>query len=345
MMGKVINAPIAKNMSDLEKVMNEWEDNLHRFEVRIDTQWDEDLKVHLMINMCPPKLRDHLNLTTDDKDYQEIRKEIIRMIEIERNNNGPKPMDVGNINHRCDHNMGSQMPLTYQAQQESYSTYLNYINDQYSHGNYETQLYNADYSNNDGYENNVNWEGNADQPSDIDAISTSVQCYNCKGYGHRQNECPTPKGKGKGKGQYGKGDTKGGGKYGGKNGGKDAGKGGKNPNYIPYKGPPCEHCGKPNHSTDRCWAKAKGKGKGDTNSIDEQVVELGGFELCSVEINETVRCRSRMSTMCSTSTTAPIRHSCRRTHQTVHMYVGRPHAREIWECSQKNLYMEPHTCQ
>lgn len=120
------------------------------------------------------------------------------------------------------------------------------------------------------------------EQEDIDALAkVGMQCYNCHGYGHRVDVCPSqgggkgPGGK-QGQGKGGKGDVKGKGK-GGKGDPKGKGKGFQ---------VPCSVCGKMGHGPDRCWTKHPHlmywKNPGATNSVEE----WGSVALGSVEREE-----------------------------------------------------------
>ena len=84
------------------------------------------------------------------------------------------------------------------------------------------------------------WEDGHEE-YEIAQMARDMRCFRCGGYGHRANDCGTPKGKGKGKdgkGQKGKGKGPG-------EGEKGKGKGGARP--------ACSHCGKIGHGPNNCW--------------------------------------------------------------------------------------------
>jgi len=132
----------------------------------------------------------------------------------------------------------------------------------------------------------LNKDENQDE-ADLDAVSRNTKCYNCQGFGHLANQCPTPKGEGKGvppgKGDFGKGGYKGYSPKGGskgyipKGGGKGSfGKGGKGFQGL------CWTCNKPGHRADQCKGIQECTEEGQ--ATEECAVEIGGvWDLACVE--------------------------------------------------------------
>jgi len=132
----------------------------------------------------------------------------------------------------------------------------------------------------------LNKDENQDE-TDLDAVNRNTKCYNCQGFGHMANQCPTPKGEGKGmppgKGDFGKGGYKGYSPKGGskgytpKGGGKGSfGKGGKGFQGL------CWTCNKPGHRADQC--KGIQECTEGEQATEECAVEIGGvWDLACVE--------------------------------------------------------------
>jgi hypothetical protein len=120
---------------------------------------------------------------------------------------------------------------------------------------------------------------------DVDAIGSSMQCYNCSGWGHASRECPsqkTAKGGGKGGGKAGdKGKGKGKGKDWGSFKGYGKGYGGKGVEENQkgkgkgYQGT-CFNCGKTGHKAWECrGAKPMEMGAVDEEEEEYEDVEVG----------------------------------------------------------------------
>ena len=115
-----------------------------------------------------------------------------------------------------------------------------------------------------------------DDNQEVGTVGFDTQCYRCGGYGHRSDQCATPKGVGKGKG--GKSSQKGSSTKGASKGG---GKG---------KGPgttraPCTHCGKLGHTPANCWTLHPEQLPWKrTEAVEEEHVDVGGFDVGCVEV-------------------------------------------------------------
>jgi hypothetical protein len=115
----------------------------------------------------------------------------------------------------------------------------------------------------------VHWEECEDEECEVGAVGPNTQCYNCSGYGHFGQDCPSqPKGKGKGKTSGGKpssskGSTKG--SY-----SKGMGKG-----KQPFTGD-CFNCGKNGHRAADCRSSRAAQSVEET---EPEEVECGGIWL------------------------------------------------------------------
>ena len=139
----------------------------------------------------------------------------------------------------------------------------------------QNQVCNADGNENMMVETELGW-----------VTVASGKCFNCGGFGHLKQNCPSKPqqqngGKGGGKAGDGKGFGKGGGGY---DGGKGFGKGGKGGGKG-IKGN-CWNCGKPGHRSNEC--RSAKVNLVEQEQSEEQVVECGGvtWDVCAVERKE-----------------------------------------------------------
>ena len=95
----IINLTPAKKPEDLEKTLMHLEELIKKYEAMGGTELPEDLRVALIIDMCHKDLKEHLELTTKDMSYKEVRDEIVNYAERKRNafGNDLKAMEVDEV--------------------------------------------------------------------------------------------------------------------------------------------------------------------------------------------------------------------------------------------------------
>ena len=94
----IINNSPAKKPDEVEKNLMQVEELMRRYEQMADKSLPEDLKVTVIIDLCPKDFREHLELTTKDKEYKEVREEVMSYVERKREQFGSqlKAMEVDN---------------------------------------------------------------------------------------------------------------------------------------------------------------------------------------------------------------------------------------------------------
>ena len=95
----IINQAPAKKPEDLEKVLMHLEELIKKYESMGGAELPEDLRVALIIDMCHRDLKEHLELTTKDMSYKEVREEVVNYAERKRNafGNDLKAMEVDEV--------------------------------------------------------------------------------------------------------------------------------------------------------------------------------------------------------------------------------------------------------
>jgi len=92
----IINNAPAKKPEELEKNLMKVEEYMKKYELMAGNELPEDLKVTVIIDLCTKDLKEHLELSTRDMTYKQVRDEVISYAERKRNtfSNDLKAMDV-----------------------------------------------------------------------------------------------------------------------------------------------------------------------------------------------------------------------------------------------------------
>ena len=101
----IINNPAAKKPDEVEKNLMKVEEYIKKYEVMSVSELPEDLKVTVLIDLCPTDLKEHLELTTREMTYKQVRDEVISYTERKRNafSNDLKAMDVDEVDQKHNH--------------------------------------------------------------------------------------------------------------------------------------------------------------------------------------------------------------------------------------------------
>ena len=88
----------AKRIEDIERSLLSFEELLKRYDALSGAALPEDLQVTIALDLCTKDLREHLEITTKEKSYREVREEIMSYVERKRESfsNGIKAMEVDN---------------------------------------------------------------------------------------------------------------------------------------------------------------------------------------------------------------------------------------------------------
>ena len=81
----IINNPASKKPGELEKNLMTVVKYVKKYEVMAGTDLPEDMKVTVIIDLCTKDLKEHLELSTQEMTYKQVRDEIISDAERKRN--------------------------------------------------------------------------------------------------------------------------------------------------------------------------------------------------------------------------------------------------------------------
>ena len=95
----IIKNPASKKPDEVEKNLMKVEEYMKHYEVMAGADLPEDLKVTVIIDLCTKDLKEHLELSTREMTYKQVRDEIISYVERKRNafSNDLKAMDVDEV--------------------------------------------------------------------------------------------------------------------------------------------------------------------------------------------------------------------------------------------------------
>ena len=94
----ILNQSAAKKIDEIEKALMNFEDLLKRYDSMSGETLPEDLRVTIALDLCTKDLQEHLEITTRDKSYREVREEMMSYVERKREQfqSGIRAMEVDN---------------------------------------------------------------------------------------------------------------------------------------------------------------------------------------------------------------------------------------------------------
>ena len=97
MMCQVVNPRKAKDLSEVESVINEWEDNLRKLRSRYNEELKRGMKIAILTNIMPEVVQDFIYTNiTDTTEYEDLRERIRSLVSNKMTTTmGRVPMDVG----------------------------------------------------------------------------------------------------------------------------------------------------------------------------------------------------------------------------------------------------------
>ena len=95
----IINNPALKKPDELEKNLMKVEEYMKHYEFMAGADLPEDLKVTVIIDLCTKDLKEHLELSTREMTYKQVRDEIVSYADRKRNafSNDLKAMDLDEV--------------------------------------------------------------------------------------------------------------------------------------------------------------------------------------------------------------------------------------------------------
>jgi hypothetical protein len=116
----IINNPQSKRVQEVEANLMKIEDLMKKYESIATEKLPEDLKVTVIMDLCHKELREHLELSTKDVGYKDVRDEIVNYVERKRDmiNTGVKAMEV---DHLCyEHQWSNDDDYAYEPEELSW---------------------------------------------------------------------------------------------------------------------------------------------------------------------------------------------------------------------------------
>ena len=123
MLKTIFNMKAAKKVEEIEKNVLKLEEIYNRYEAMAKGGLPEDIKTVIMIELCTPDLKEHLEFNLKDVDYKDTREAV--MAYVERKRRDPlTAMEVGNYEH--DSWWGGSGGNDYYENEELYEHEVNY---------------------------------------------------------------------------------------------------------------------------------------------------------------------------------------------------------------------------
>merc|ERR1712082_48463 len=90
----IFNMKAAKKVGDIEKNVLKLEETYKRYEIMSPDKLPDDIKTVIMIELCTPELKEHLEFNSKDVTYKETREAVLAYVERKRGDI-TIPMEVG----------------------------------------------------------------------------------------------------------------------------------------------------------------------------------------------------------------------------------------------------------
>merc|ERR1712082_516337 len=90
----IFNMKAAKKVGDIEKNVLKLEETYKRYEAMSPDKLPDDIKTVIMIELCTPELKEHLEFNSKDVAYKETREAVMAYVERKRHDIAV-PMEVG----------------------------------------------------------------------------------------------------------------------------------------------------------------------------------------------------------------------------------------------------------
>ena len=125
MLKSIFNMKAAKKVEEIEKNVLKLEEIYNRYEAMAKGGLPEDIKTVIMIELCTPELKEHLEFNLKDVDYKDTREAV--MAYVERKRRDPlTAMEVGSHENHYDGWWGGTGGRDYYEDEEVYEHEVNY---------------------------------------------------------------------------------------------------------------------------------------------------------------------------------------------------------------------------